>query len=37
MAIRAIPAFLIADAVALRKYGLGMVRPGGWGTRRRAG
>jgi hypothetical protein len=25
----AIPAFLIADAVALRKYGLGMVRPGG--------
>jgi succinate dehydrogenase/fumarate reductase flavoprotein subunit len=29
----AIPAFLIAEAVALRKYGLGMVRPGGWGTR----
>ena len=29
----AIPAFLIADAVALRKHGLGMVRPGGWGTR----
>ncbi|MEO8316918.1 MAG: FAD-dependent oxidoreductase [Bradyrhizobium sp.] len=29
----AIPAFLIADAFALRKYGLGMVRPGGWGTR----
>ena len=29
----AIPAFLIADARALRKYGLGMVRPGGWGTR----
>jgi succinate dehydrogenase/fumarate reductase flavoprotein subunit len=29
----AIPAFLIADAVALRKYGLGMVRPGGWGKR----
>ncbi|MDP3076566.1 FAD-dependent oxidoreductase [Bradyrhizobium sp.] len=29
----AIPAFLIADALALRKYGLGMVRPGGWGTR----
>jgi hypothetical protein len=29
----AIPAFLVADAVALRKYGLGMVRPGGWGTR----
>lgn len=29
----AIPAFLIADATALRKYGLGMVRPGGWGTR----
>ena len=29
----AVPAFLIADAVSLRKYGLGMVRPGGWGTR----
>ena len=29
----AVPAFLVADAVALRKYGLGMVRPGGWGTR----
>ncbi len=29
----AVPAFLMADAVALRKYGLGMVRPGGWGTR----
>jgi succinate dehydrogenase/fumarate reductase flavoprotein subunit len=29
----AVPAFLIADAGALRKYGLGMVRPGGWGTR----
>jgi succinate dehydrogenase/fumarate reductase flavoprotein subunit len=29
----AIPAFLIADATTLRKYGLGMVRPGGWGTR----
>ena len=29
----AIPAFLIADDVAVRKYGLGMVRPGGWGTR----
>jgi len=29
----AIPAFLIADAIALRKYGLGMVRPGGWGTK----
>jgi len=29
----AIPAFLVADAMALRKYGLGMVRPGGWGTR----
>lgn len=28
----AIPAFLIADAAAVRKYGLGMVRPGGWGT-----
>jgi succinate dehydrogenase/fumarate reductase flavoprotein subunit len=29
----AIPAFLIADAAAVRKYGLGMVRPGGWGTK----
>jgi succinate dehydrogenase/fumarate reductase flavoprotein subunit len=29
----AIPAFLIADAASLRKYGLGMVRPGGWGTK----
>ncbi len=29
----AIPAFLIADATALRKYGLGMVRPGGLGTK----
>ena len=29
----AIPAFLIADARAVRKYGIGMVRPGGWGTR----
>ena len=29
----AIPAFLIADAASVRKYGLGMVRPGGWGAR----
>jgi hypothetical protein len=29
----AIPAFLIADATTVRKYGLGMVRPGGWGTK----
>jgi succinate dehydrogenase/fumarate reductase flavoprotein subunit len=29
----AIPAFLIADAAAVRKYGLGMVRPGGWGKK----
>jgi succinate dehydrogenase/fumarate reductase flavoprotein subunit len=29
----ATPAFLIADAVSVRKYGLGMVRPGGWGVR----
>ena len=27
----AIPAFLIADAAALRRYGMGMVRPGGKG------
>jgi succinate dehydrogenase/fumarate reductase flavoprotein subunit len=29
----AIPAFLIADAVAIRKYGLGMVRPGARGLK----
>ena len=29
-----IPAFLIADHRALTKYGLGMIRPGGWGVRR---
>lgn len=28
-----IPAFMIADATALRRYGLGMVRPGGHGLR----
>ena len=28
-----IPGFLIADAVALRRYGLGMVRPGGRGLK----
>jgi succinate dehydrogenase/fumarate reductase flavoprotein subunit len=28
-----IPAFLIADSVALRRYGLGMVRPGGRGLK----
>ncbi|HET9068385.1 MAG TPA: FAD-dependent oxidoreductase [Amaricoccus sp.] len=28
-----IPAFLIADSVALKKYGLGMVRPGGAGLK----
>lgn len=28
-----IPAFLIADAVALKKYGLGVVRPGGHGLK----
>jgi len=28
-----IPAFLITDAVAMKKYGLGMVRPGGFGLR----
>lgn len=27
----AIPAYLVCDAVALRKYGIGMVRPGGKG------
>lgn len=29
----AIPAYLIADAEALRKYGMGMVRPGGKGLK----
>lgn len=29
-----IPAFLITDHRALTKYGLGMIRPGGWGIRR---
>ena len=29
-----IPAFLIADHRALTTYGLGMIRPGGWGVRR---
>jgi succinate dehydrogenase/fumarate reductase flavoprotein subunit len=29
----AIPSFLVADAKAVRKYCIGMVRPGGWGTR----
>jgi hypothetical protein len=31
---RCIPAYLIADHRAVMKYGLGMVRPGGWGIRR---
>jgi len=30
-AMQAIPAYLIADAKALRQYGMGMVRPGGKG------
>ena len=30
-AVQAIPAYLIADAKALRQYGMGMVRPGGKG------
>ena len=29
-----IPAFLVADHRALTKYGLGMIRPGGWGIQR---
>jgi hypothetical protein len=29
----AIPAFLICDAAALKKYGLGMIRPGGGGLK----
>ncbi len=31
---RAVPAFLVTDAEGLRKYGLGMVRPGGKGRER---
>jgi succinate dehydrogenase/fumarate reductase flavoprotein subunit len=30
---RAVPAFLVTDAEGMRKYGLGMVRPGGMGLR----
>jgi len=30
---KAVPAFLITDAEGMRKYGLGMVRPGGMGLR----
>ncbi|SDH10269.1 Succinate dehydrogenase/fumarate reductase, flavoprotein subunit [Sinosporangium album] len=29
------PSFLIADHRAVKRYGIGAVRPGGWGTRRR--
>lgn len=29
------PSFLLADREALRRYGLGVVKPGGWGLRRR--
>lgn len=29
-----IPCFLMTDFIGLRKYGLGMVRPGGWGKSR---
>ncbi len=29
------PSFLIADDAAVRRYGIGAVRPGGWGRRRR--
>jgi succinate dehydrogenase/fumarate reductase flavoprotein subunit len=32
-----IPAFLIADHRAVTKYGLGMIKPGGWGLRRSLG
>jgi succinate dehydrogenase/fumarate reductase flavoprotein subunit len=32
-----VPAFLIADHRALTRYGLGMIRPGGWGVRRSLG
>lgn len=32
---RGIPSFLIADADAVKQYGIGAVRPGGWGIRRR--
>lgn len=29
-----VPAYLIGDDKAVRKYGIGAVRPGGWGLRR---
>lgn len=31
----AIPSWLIADAAAVTRYGIGAVRPGGWGLRKR--
>ncbi len=30
-----IPGWLVADAAAVKRYGIGAVRPGGWGIRRR--
>lgn len=30
-----LPSYLIGDAKAVRRYGIGAVRPGGWGRRRR--
>lgn len=32
---KGMPSFLIGDAAAVRRYGIGAVRPGGWGTRAR--
>lgn len=32
---KGMPSYLIADAAAVRRFGIGAVRPGGWGTRRR--
>lgn len=32
---RGTPSYLIADAAAVRRFGIGAVRPGGWGARRR--
>lgn len=32
-AVSAIPAFLMCDALAIKKYGMGMVRPGGGGRK----
>ncbi|AWB90160.1 FAD-dependent oxidoreductase [Salinibacterium hongtaonis] len=32
---RGVPSFLITDAASLKRFGIGAVRPGGWGRRKR--